>query len=86
MIRAQPFIILTFSNSAFIIISLTFLINDTINGGIVSIHLHVKNALTLGKSLIYIINNKGHSIEPCGTPVVITSLTDCALFSQSVIP
>ena len=35
--------------------------------------LHVKNVLTLGKSLIYIRNNKGPRMEPCCTPVVIHS-------------
>ena len=38
-----------------------------------------KNALTLDKSLIYIRNNKRPRIEPCGTPVVINFVTDCAL-------
>ena len=30
--------------------------------------------LAFGKSLIYIINNSGPKMEPCGTPVVISRL------------
>ena len=32
--------------------------------------------LALEKSLIYMINNKGPSIEPCGTPIVIGRISD----------
>ena len=32
--------------------------------------------LDFGKSLIYIINNRGPKMEPCGTPVVISSVLE----------
>ena len=32
------------------------------------------------KSFIYIINNNGPMIEPCGTPVVIGKMLDFMLF------
>ena len=33
----------------------------------------LKKVLTCEKSLIYIMNNRGPSIEPCGTPVFIST-------------
>ena len=39
-----------------------------------SINLNV--LLTLGRSLIYIKNNNGPRIDPCGTPVVIGPIVD----------
>ena len=36
--------------------------------------------LAFGRSLIYIMKSKGPSMDPCGTPVVISKVSDLALF------
>ena len=38
---------------------------------IIWIHLQILLLLACAKSLIYIINNRGPRIEPCGMPVVL---------------
>ena len=38
--------------------------------------------LAFGKSFMYIINNKGPRIDPCGTPMFIDKISDLA-FSNS---
>ena len=59
----------------------------TINCGIISIHHHVKKCTHFGQVInIYIRNNKGPIIEPCGTLVVINFVTDCALSTTTDIP
>ena len=38
--------------------------------------MNLKTVLACEKSLIYTMNNRGHSIEPCGTPVFIGKKSD----------
>ena len=45
--------------------------------------IHLNTLLEKTMSFIYIVNNKGPSIEPCGTPVKMLALQDTVLSNST---
>ena len=41
--------------------------------------------LAFGRSLIYIMKSKGPSMDPCGTPVVISKVSDFGIIYNHVL-